>query len=139
MDEIREEILAELENVDRVVGEAAKIKDIFKLSPLELSGAATLLHNFYNGVENVLKRIVLARGKPLLESPAWHKDLLCSATDIGIISEHLKDLLGRYLAFRHFFIHGYALDLRPDRMELLIKDLQSVYHKFKDEIGFPLT
>ena len=46
MDEVREEILAELENVDRVVGEAAKIKDIFKLSPPELSGAATLLHNF---------------------------------------------------------------------------------------------
>jgi uncharacterized protein YutE (UPF0331/DUF86 family) len=139
MDNFKEEVLAELENIDRVVSEAGKIQDVIKLSTLELSGAATLLHNFYNGAENVLKRIVLNRGMQLFEGPAWHRELLCSACESGIISESLKGLLGRYLAFRHFFIHGYALDLRPDRMALLVKELPSVYQQFRAEIGFPFT
>lgn len=139
MDNCKEEVLAELENIDRVVSEAVKIQDIAKLSSLELSGTATLLHNFYNGAENVLKRIVLNRGMQLSEGPTWHRELLCSACESGIISENMKSLLGRYLAFRHFFVHGYALDLRPDRMAILVKGLQPVYKEFRAEIGFPLT
>jgi hypothetical protein len=77
MDNRKEEIVAELENIDRVVRETAKIQEVAKLSSLELSGSATLLHNFYNGTENVLKRLVLNRGLQLAEGPSWHRDLLC--------------------------------------------------------------
>ncbi|CBE68547.1 conserved protein of unknown function [Candidatus Methylomirabilis oxygeniifera] len=41
----------------------------------------------------------------------------------------------RYLAFRHFFGHGYALDLSPERMEPLVGDAESVFTKFKGEIA----
>ncbi len=44
------------------------------------------------------------------------------------------DDLKRYLAFRHFFNHGYALDLFPERMEPLVRDGESVFSKFKGEI-----
>jgi uncharacterized protein YutE (UPF0331/DUF86 family) len=139
MDELREEILAELENIDSVVNEVSRIQDIAKLSSLELSGAATLLHNFYNGLENVLKRVASHKGLPLSDGPAWHRELLCSSCDKGIISEGLKDLLGRYLAFRHFFVHAYALNLRPDRMVSLVQGLPGVYRQFRTEIGLPLS
>jgi uncharacterized alkaline shock family protein YloU len=62
MDDLREEMLAEIENINRVVVETSKIQDVAKLSSLELSGVASLLHNFYNGIENVLKRVALSQG-----------------------------------------------------------------------------
>lgn len=139
MDDLREEISAELENVNQVVEELAKIKDLSMVSSLELAGVATLLHNFYNGAENVLKRVVLDRGKSVSQGMGWHRELLNTASESGIISESMKDALGRYLAFRHFFVHGYALDLRVNRMAPLVKNVSSVYRQFSEEIGFPLT
>jgi hypothetical protein len=47
----------------------------------------------------------------------------------------LKEKLGDYLAFRHFFNHAYALDLFPERMEPLLKNLMDVYKSFLNEIS----
>ena len=52
----------------------------------------------------------------------------------GILSASLLDDLKRYLAFRHFFGHGYALNLSPEPMEPLVRDAKSVFKRFKDEI-----
>lgn len=41
----------------------------------------------------------------------------------------------RYLAFRHFFSHAYALDLHPERMEPLVKGAGLVFNAFKSEIA----
>ena len=49
------------------------------------------------------------------------------------------DDLKRYLAFRHFFGHGYALNLSPEPMEPLVRDAESVFRRFKDEIENVLT
>lgn len=95
------------------------------LSRLELAGVAALLHNSYNGIENVLKQVFQAKALPIPQIAAIEK---------GILSNRLLDDLKRYLAFRHFFGHGYALDLSPERMESLVRDAVSVFTRFKSEI-----
>ena len=104
------------------------------LSPLELAGVGALLHNFYNGIENILKQAFQSKAFPIPQGDSSHRDLLLSAVENGILSAGLLDDLKRYLAFRHFFSHGYALNLVPERMEPLAREAKSVFKWFRDEI-----
>jgi len=65
---------------------------------------------------------------------AWHRDLLLSMEKADILSPALTKRLKQYLAFRHFFSHGYALDLYPERMEPLVAEIVDVYKSFRTEI-----
>ena len=109
MAEVRERVEAELENIEHVVAELPGDDSLPNLSSLELAGVATLIHNFYNGIENILKQLVIARGEKLPDGSSWHRDLLNIATSNNIISESTAKELIPYLAFRHFFSHGTHL------------------------------
>ncbi len=109
------------------------------LSILELAGVGALLHNFYNGIENIPKQVFQSKTLPIPQGESWHRDLLLTAVERGILSTGLLDDLKRYLAFRHFFGHGYALNLSPEPMEPLVRDAESVFKMFKDEIENVLT
>lgn len=104
------------------------------LSPLELAGVAALLHNFYNGMENVLKQVAQAQSFVVPRGDSWHRDLLLEVAGRKIISGDLAESLKRYLAFRHFFSHAYALNLFPERMEPLVKDAKTTFRRFEREI-----
>lgn len=134
MANLKEKIEIELENIDRLFKEMPDYSILPDLSTLELAGVATLLHNLYNGIENILKQILYNKNIDIPNSESWHKDLLNLSVSHNIISDKLKEKLGEYLAFRHFFGHAYALDLFPERMDPLVKEALSVYQLFKDEI-----
>lgn len=134
MDKLSQKIKIELENIDSVINELPSYSKLPSLSTLELAGVAALLHNFYNGIENILKQILVSKNVVVPEGKSWHKDLLETVTTKEIISNECKNYLGQYLAFRHFFSHAYALDLYPDKMEPLVENSEIVYSLFKKEI-----
>lgn len=135
MAEVHERVQAELENIERVVGEFPRQDSLAGLSSLELAGVATLIHNFYNGIENVLKQIVATYGKQLPDGLSWHRDLVNIATSNDIISETTAKELRRYLAFRHFFSHGYSFDLNEQRIAPLVKGIRETLAAFRDDIS----
>lgn len=106
-----------------------------RLSKLEIAGVAAMLHNFYNGIENVLKQVFQSRSVPIPRGDSSHRDLLIAAAEMGVLSGQLVNDLKPYLAFRHFFSHGYALNLVPERMEPLVDYAVPVWSRFKDELG----
>ena len=134
MADVKERVEAELENMTRALSELPSDLSCDALSPLERAGIGSLLHSFYNGVENVLKQVLSSRDIELPTGPSWHRDLLNAARISGIVSETLAEDLKRYLAFRHFFSHGYAVDLMADRIEPLARDAAEVFRRFQNEI-----
>lgn len=132
---LKQRIQAELENIDEIFKEMPLHSNLPRLSTLELAGVAALLHNFYNGIENILKQIFVSQKNSVPEGQSWHKDLLEKAVREAIISEECKNHLGQYLAFRHFFSHAYALDLYPEKMEPLVENSQKLYSIFKNDIN----
>ena len=135
MADLQDKIKIDIENINRVFAEMPNYDALPQLSILELAGVATLLHNFYNGKENIIKRILVNKGFEIPQGTSWHKDLLNLAENEGVISNQLKVQLGEFLAFRHFFSHAYALDLYAERMEPLVKEASSLFKAFKIEIA----
>lgn len=127
---------AEFENIDTVVSELLSICKVKKssYSVAELAAMATFIHNFYNGIENILKRILSFRKIILKETSTWHKDLLKTSLDKGIIPADLDNTLSNYLSFRHFFVHAYSFNLRWKELKPLVEGLDETLRKFKSAI-----
>lgn len=134
MADLKERIDVEFENIDNVLAEFPPAKNLPDLSLLELAGVATLLHNFYNGIENIIKQILIEKNVTLPEGKSWHRDLLESTVKEKIISKECLLGLSEYLAFRHFFSHSYTLDLHSDKLQPLVENVNNVYELFKEEI-----
>jgi len=133
MPDYRLRIEAEYEAIEHTLSALPK-RLLSELSALELAGVATLLHNFYNGIENVLKQVFKAKSLPIPMGSSWHRDLLIKAAEQNIISNELLKELSRFLAFRHFFSHAYTFDLSPARMAPLTEKVIEIFHLFKNEI-----
>ena len=139
MANLREKVNVEMENISMVLEELRKFKDKPDKTSVELAGIGTFLHNFYNGIENILKQILLSQNIQISSSDSWHRDLLHQATDKGIITEIIMKQLAKYLAFRHFFIHAYEFLLDEEKLKLLVDNVFDVYLSFKTEIDALLS
>ncbi|MFQ6073559.1 MAG: hypothetical protein ACE5KT_12780 [Methanosarcinales archaeon] len=86
MNELLQEVQAEKEHILdtlRALKEALKRKE---KTIVELAAIATFLQNTYNGIENILKRVLKYKGISVPISESWHKNLLDLSVDNQIIS-----------------------------------------------------
>ena len=116
-----------------------KIKTLLP-NQIERSAAATLLHSFYNGIENIFKRIAHRIDGKVPTSEYWHQELLNQMGAITkkrdkVISIEMLEKLNLYLGFRHFFRHSYAFQCQWDKMKDLISEINDDYIQFKEEIN----
>jgi uncharacterized protein YutE (UPF0331/DUF86 family) len=129
----RQKIEAEFEQIEQAIAKLPS-ESLSTLSELELSGVGGILQSIYNGVENILKQLFFAAGKQVPDDPQWHQEILRRAVRHGFISEQTLHRLVPYLTFRHLYRNTYVLDLRPDRMQVLLDDIDEMFNEFKQDI-----
>lgn len=128
-------IRAEIENIEITLQNLKIVRDREETSVIELAATGTFIHNFYSGIENILKQILKAHGVVVGQSSTWHKDILRLAVSNGILTDELSDYLYEYLTFRHFFVHSYGFMLEADYMEGLSASVEAVWFEFNNQIA----
>jgi uncharacterized protein YutE (UPF0331/DUF86 family) len=130
MVDLTRRIAAEKQNVERAFANLTSAMARKKKSIVELAAIATFLHNIYNGIENILKQVLKAKGTNIPQSATWHKELLELSVAAGVISEELSDRLYEYLTFRHYFVHAYGFMLEEAHLEDLSENILDVWSQF---------
>jgi hypothetical protein len=97
---------------------------------IERSAIAAMLHSFYTGTENLLKRIAIECDGGLPGGPKWHRALLDSMAAPGnarpaVLSATLHARLAEYLQFRHVFRQAYSFQMQWEKMQPLVSDCQA--------------
>ena len=134
MDDLLREVQAEKEYILdtlRALNEALQRKE---KTAVELAAISTFLQNTYNGIENILKRILKFKGISIPVSESWHKGLIDLSVDNQIISLELSKRLDEYRAFRHFSIHGYGVLLDKEKLMPLATTLPDLWKDFEREV-----
>ena len=135
MGKLRDEFLIEKEHITITLRSLRSTLKRDEISVIELAAIATFLQNTYNGIENILKRILKYKKIHIRKSSTYHKDILNLSIDHKVISSIVSSELEEYLAFRHFFIHGYGVMLDEDKLLPLAKKLPKVWKNFESEVA----
>jgi len=138
--QLREEINTELELLESDLSELLSLQqDLLNKQPTkrELAAAAIFMAQFYNGIENIFKRICYFHGVPLPSGDNWHVELFkrfCTpvyATLPPLLDAKLAEELKPFRNFRHVVFHGYVLQLEWSRMQIGVESIHAVFGKFK--------
>ncbi|MBI1878980.1 MAG: hypothetical protein HYR94_12310 [Chloroflexi bacterium] len=130
--------------LDRVAQEMTETLGACAQPPtrLELRAIATMLHEFYNGIERLFERIAVSLGEGLPRGSYWHIDLLAqmatAPTDTrpAAIDEPLRARLEEYLKFRHFFRHAYSYTLEWNRMNWQAEQMSETLNQLREQLQF---
>ena len=57
MPDLKQRLKVEFENIEKSLAELPTLKPCTEFSKIELAGVSALLHNFYNGIEKILKGV----------------------------------------------------------------------------------
>jgi hypothetical protein len=107
---------------------------------VEMTAMASVLHSFYNGLENLFLSIAKGLDQTVPVDAQWHRDLLVQMTQEtvnrgSVISAELAQQLADYLGFRHFYRHSYSFFLEWSELGKLVTSLPEVWDRAKKELS----
>ena len=136
---VKEKIKFKISDIDKLFSEYEliflKIKlqkhDLFDITILE-----SILHSFYNGLENIFEIIAKNIDGNVPSGNKSHQELLhqmASENNIRseVINENLYMQLREYATFRHFYRHAYSFQLNWEKMKPLVDNLHSIWNDIK--------
>jgi len=142
--ELKEEISIELDFIESTVQELLSLnRDLADREPSvrEKTAAAAFMAQFYNGIENILKRITRFKSVPLPKGDSWHIDLFkqfCEPPydDLpALFDEHLALNMSAFRKFRHVVHHGYGFQIKWDHMQEGIAIIEDVFSNFRNNLS----
>ncbi|MGC8977484.1 MAG: hypothetical protein ACP5OB_07700 [Candidatus Ratteibacteria bacterium] len=137
-----DDIRIEIENLERLNKEMNDLLEKIGEKPdfVQIRAGASIVHDFYSGVEKIFERIAISIDKNLPKGEDWHKELLLQMAKPlekirdAVITEDLSEKLKEYLRFRHLFRHIYGFELKWERFKELCIRLEDTLKELKVEI-----
>jgi hypothetical protein len=139
-EQIKREFKIEFEMMNLIVNEVEKlINDIDDNEPTNVQKAAigAFAAQFFNGIENLFKRIFKYYQLDLPKGENWHIELINSFSNNSNIilpiklSQDLISEIHNYRRFRHYFIHGYTFTLNWSIVKDSLKNIRIIYNDIK--------
>jgi len=140
-----ERIRRELENIAEVVSRVHRAMEATGgdavNNDLYWDAIALNLHDFYTGLERILRHIAAEVDGHLPTGSEWHQELL---RQMGIqlprirppvFSEGTLKRLDEYLRFRHVVRNVYAFEFDPQRIRPLVEALAGDFAQIKGELA----
>jgi hypothetical protein len=133
----------EVEQIDRLIDTYSDLLEKCRQKipdKVEIAALGSVLHSFYNGLENIFSVIAKEVDTTLPQGFSWHKDLLIQISTQtpsrnAVISEAAKEKLVNYLGFRHFYRHSYSFFLDWNELKPLIVNLNSVWIEIRESLA----
>ncbi|HLG31231.1 MAG TPA: hypothetical protein VI387_13560, partial [Candidatus Brocadiales bacterium] len=136
------QVAFEIEQIDKLLTLYANLLErVQQRTPdqVEVAAIASVLHSFYNGIENIFLSVAKGLDQQVPTGSQWHRDLLIQMSQHmpnrgNVISAKLAQRLADYLGFRHFYRHSYSFFLEWDELKKLVMPLQEVWNQVKKEL-----
>lgn len=136
---IKEQIKFKINDINKLFLEYDLIfKKIETQAPdlFDMTILGSVLHSFYNGLENVFEIIAKNIDGNVPKGNKSHQELLHQMASENslrneILNEELYLKLREYATFRHFYRHAYSFQLNWQKMKPLIENLHIVWNEVK--------
>jgi len=106
---------------------------------IERAALAAMLHSFYTGIENLLRRVALEADGQAPRGDLWHRRLLDqmsagTSERPAVIDGELRAVLRPYLDFRHMFRHAYAFELQWKKMREPVMRCEETLSALREQV-----
>ena len=142
IEKIISQVTFEIEQIDQLLERYAELfmraqADVPNL--VDITALASVLHSFYNGLENIFLNIAKRIDLKVPKTTQWHRDLLTQMTKTTskrgqVLTNDIANRLADYLGFRHFYRHSYSFFLEWDELEKLVGPLDVTWKQIKNEL-----
>ena len=140
-DSAKVKIRHEISRIERLLNDASLLIKLCNLKEpdfIEMTAMAQILHSFYNGIESVVLLILKGINEKLPNDYKWHKTLFDIAfgqntKNVRLFQDDIKELLEKYLSFRHFIRHSYSSELKWKDMKLLVENVEKIWKTIKTD------
>lgn len=136
------QITFEIGQIDKLIASYSELLGRSQTSMpglVEVTAIASVLHSFYNGLENIFLVVAKRIDQQMPDSEQWHRQLLTYMAQTTpnrnqVLSADLTNRLTDYLGFRHFYRHSYSFFLDWAELEKLVVPLENVWGNTKTEL-----
>ena len=138
-----EQINFKINNIDKLFKEYELIFEKIKVQEpdlFDMTIIGSVLHSFYNGIENIFEIIAKNIDKSIPTGNKSHQELLHQMASENnkrseLISEELYFRLREYATFRHFYRHAYSFQLNWLKMKPLVDNMYFTWDEVKASLN----
>lgn len=137
---LKDEVNDELDNIQKLLVEVNQIKSENLPEAISSRVYATLLMDFYTGVERIFQLIGGSMEEELPSGDDWHRQLLRQMSlempgiRPAVIDKKFGEKLAQYLKFRHVVRNIYGFQLEKKKYQLLLNELPEIMEILKRKV-----